>query len=339
MRPHTARLIVVAVTATIVTSCTSPPRPSFTLSDFRDIPAKRLESYAFDPEKEIADRIAPMPEFLLNFLREVDGVAEYSDYDPTPGQRRMIREYLSLLPPLHRRVLGERLIALHFVESFLGSGMADFVVDENNELYVILYFNPDTLTETMSERLTYRESTCFNAAEDSSVSVAIDCGDSYSGFMYILLHETTHAVDYIAHATPYVEPILRDIGLAGQVEATAFTSEVWADYARPEEKHDFPSRDEVTFYGLSGGPKLPIARAIAVYDELAETPFVSLYASMNWAEDLAEYLTWFHFANVLDQPYEIRVSRNGLPVKTYRPMEFPHVAEREETIAAFYVES
>jgi hypothetical protein len=99
--------------------------------------------------------------------------------------------------------------------------------------------------------------------------------------------------------------------------------------------YDFPNRKNVTFYG-DGGPKINISDARELYERLMMTPFVSLYGSMNWAEDFAESMTFYHITQVLGQPYEIRYARNGDQARVFRPMESPRVKERFSILQKLY---
>ena len=169
----------------------------------------------------------------------------------------------------------------------------------------------DTLKGDMSEWMTYRENTCFDSTGSPKVSVHGDCGRRHTGFLYILLHESTHAVDYIRRITPFVEPIIRDVGLGSGLAETEFTSGVWSKYAEPLPAVDFTCQTDAAFYGLGGGPLIPIGEAAAVYSRLSESPFVSLYASMNRAEDLVELVTGNHFCTELGEPNIVSLYRNG----------------------------
>ena len=77
---------------------------------------------------------------------------------------------------------------------------------------------------------------------------------------------------------------------------------------------------------------IKISKARRIYEELAETPFLSLYGSQNWAEDFAEMFTWRYFTKTLGQPYEINVFNGTEQIVHMKPMTFPHVAEREEVL-------
>jgi hypothetical protein len=204
-------------------------------------------------------------------------------------------------------------------------------------VYLILIINPETIDTGMSAWMTYRENTCFKAGEDAVIEV--DCGEEYAGLMYVLLHEGTHIVDYIHHITPYVERDMRI--LAGQEisETTPFVDAVWADYYTPVETYRGSLLKEVTFYGFSGGPLVARRNAADLYRELQNTPFASLYGSMNWAEDLAEYVTWYHYTRELRQPYFIHLRYGIDDVQSdlsLEPMERESVLSRHRAIDRFY---
>jgi hypothetical protein len=59
----------------------------------------------------------------------------------------------------------------------------------------------------------------------------------YAGLIYILLHETTHIVDYVEHYTPYGEDNIRELGLS--LPETIFSKAVWKHYSEPALAFDF----------------------------------------------------------------------------------------------------
>jgi len=216
----------------------------------------------------------------------------------------------------------------------MGSGLTDFVLDSTHQVYCYLLFNPSVLKGSLSDVLTRKEQSCF-AHSDSSFQLAVYCNSSFSGFLYILLHEMTHVVDFVAPITPYVEPACEKAGL-GRSGSSEATMRIWKSYNRPVDRYDFAGRSRITFYGLGGGPKLNIADAPSVYDELRKTCFPSLYASLNWADDLAELLTFYHLTQVLKTPIVFRVRHNGRIVCEYEPAKNSHVISRFPSMAMFY---
>lgn len=149
--------------------------------------------------------------------------------------------------------------------------------------------------------------------------------------MYILLHESTHCIDYIERFTPWVEPHL--LGLQGPTQRdTAFSREVWKDYSALNASVQFPYKDEITFYGFNNGPKLKSSDAVEVYRTLENSPFVSLYSSLNWADDFAEYITFYYMIRSLGITYRITVKRNGESVYNYEPMRSERIIARSRLL-------
>lgn len=316
--------------------CVSQQRTAVTLEGIKSAPGKSLDQYDFDPSSTLVQRIKPMPEYLLQHYKEVDNTEAYSSYIPSGEETEMISYYVALLPPMHRRILTERLVGIYFVNEFIGSGLADFLFDDEDRLYTIMVFNPETMRHSISEWMTARELSCFDFEGHDDIQIEVQCGDKFTGFLYILLHESTHVVDYVSHFTPFVEPLLKQLGMDSGTAETAFTSGVWDGPVIPFSQYDFPARKDVTFYGFWDGPRLEADQASSVYESLKQSPFVSLYASMNWAEDFAEFVTWYHFTSVLRQPYELMITVDGEIVGSYAPMECDEVRKRIPIIADIY---
>ena len=115
-----------------------------------------------------------------------------------------------------------------------------------------------------------------------------------------------------------------------------FIKGIWADYRNQTKTYKKDFMGNITFYGLSDGPKLNKSDAEEIYNDLLETPFVSLYASQSWAEDLAELETWYHYTEILGQPFEIVLYKNNKIKKIYKPMENELVQERLSILEQLY---
>lgn len=318
-------LWLVAVCMTVLSSCMSSNKTIFEWLD--EMPAKNIENYHFDPASSIGSRISEAPDFLLAYLQEMDNVDNYTSYVPSDQEWDIVASYLTELPVLHDEILKKRLIGIFFINNFIGSGMADYVLDENNDIYSLLIINPETLRHDITTWMTHRENTCFQD-DSSDIEVAIECGDKYLGLMYVLLHEATHIVDYVKAMTPYTEPDIKAIKRGEVSESTVFTKNIWQERTTPVESYKDDFQEEITFYGLGGGPILENSMAPEIYGKLQHLPFVSLYGSMNWAEDFAEYVFWIHYTQKLGQPYEIRVVQKDHLMAAYSPMDFEHVKSR-----------
>jgi hypothetical protein len=296
-------------------------------------PAHNFEYYKsfFDPQSKLADRIRSSDGFVLEYLEEYDGVDNYEFYQPTDQEKDLLEEYLELLPEGYLEVLQSRITGIYFVENYVASGMTDYVLcKDSDDIYCILIFNPDLINVPMEEWITKKENTCF-IDTDPNLNIRINIESSYTGLLYILIHETTHVMDYVLSITPYTEP---DIGkLNGTLENTSdFTDGIWDNYRTPTAVNNYELRDLVTFYGFKGGPLIADTSAVDIYTNLGKSSFVSLYGSTNWAEDLAEYMTYYHLTQNLGLDYSINVTYHKAMKFSYQPFEKSDVVSRRSFI-------
>jgi hypothetical protein len=317
---------VAAVVLLAAAGCASHPKGGSARERVAATPAMNLKNYKFDPASSIADRIQPAPAFVLKHLEEMDGRDDYAAYTPTDAEKQLVLQYLDLLPAWFDAMLKERLVGIYFIDNYVGSGMTEFVLDKADKIHAFIAINPATLAQGMSEWMTAREASCFSGAAAGEADVFVDCGTAYKALLYVLAHECGHVADYVYHYTPYVEPTIEELGLG--VSKTTFIENVWADYAKPEERADFPGRTDVTFYGRGGGPKIPVANAGDLYLKLSNSPFPSLYAAENWAEDFAECFTWYFFTTRLGQRYQLGIKRGGAVEVEYEPIYWSRVVHR-----------
>jgi hypothetical protein len=299
-----------------------------------ETPAKNLRSYQFDPTSPLIARVKPAPDFVVRFWGQTDKALDYASYTPTPAELGMIDEYLSKLPRHIKEVLRDRLIAIYFINNLQGSGVTDYVLNNRRDIYTVMLFNPATLKTDLSALLTFRANSCF-IGNASGVKLEINSGTRYTGFMYALVHESAHAVDYVESYTPYLEKQIQLIKHV-QITQTPFTKDVWLDPDMPRPPYDFPDRRSLLFYGTGGGPKISISESPRIYRQLAATPFASLYGSVNWADDFADTVMFYHLTQVLGQPYEIRLLQKSGPAWVYRPMDSFRVRERFSVIKSLY---
>jgi hypothetical protein len=192
--------------------------------------------------------------------------------------------------------------------------------------------NAGILDKNVSEWLTQKERSCFDTT-GSPLRVSVDAGAKLDALFYVLLHEATHIVDYTEHITPSVSADGRH-WTADRRPVASFTEGIWNDLSLPALPFRDPLRARVRFY--SDGGALPVDQAPQVYRALRRTPFVSLYGGRNSLEDLAEYVTVYHLAEVLKQPYRIVIRRGNDEVFVYEPMKSDLVRRRIGQMKHFY---
>jgi hypothetical protein len=293
--------------------------------------AHKFESYRFNAPSTLISRVSIPPDFLLSYLKELDGRTDYTPHQPDHTQMKIIEDSLAALPPFYTHVLRKKLIGIYFINNFLGNGLTDWIVDSGDSVYIIMVFNSSVFSRNISRLLTEKERTCFNV-DDPAYTISIDCSKKLNGFTYILLHESTHALDYIQNITPYTDPIFkRNMRITGT--DTEFTRNIWIDYNRPRDRYLFTGR--LFFYG-SAKPGLLTSEAMYIYHDLVKSPFVSLYGSLSWAEDLAELATFYHITHVMKEPFVINVLHNNRIIYSVRPMESPKVRARVRQLDMFY---
>ncbi|MCK5199976.1 MAG: hypothetical protein KAR21_16575 [Spirochaetales bacterium] len=327
---------IISAMFAVLSSCVSHQQEDL-FAEVKNIPAKYYSNYSFDPDSSLISRVQDTPDFILDYLKNMDNVDYYSSYTPTQEEMKIIESYLDLLPPLNKKIMKDKLLGIYFVSNFIGSGMADYAVDDDRNIYTLLFINQDTLKVRMNEWMDYRENTCF-IEENDAIRIEVECGNEYLGFLYILLHESTHIVDYITSITPYTEWTSSQIRKEKINMNNKFIKGIWTDYRNQTETFTKEFMGNVTFYALNDGPRLIKSDAEEIYNGLLETPFVSLYASQNWAEDLAELETWYHYTEIMGQPYEIVLYENNEIKKIYKPMENELVRERFSLLEHLYRE-
>ena len=291
-------------------------------------PVKQLSFYDFDPSTPLINRITDAPGELLDLYGTWEEVRP-TVYTPSGDERQEIVTALEALPLRHQEVIRERLIGIYCIDDFAGTGMADWVLGPDDEIYAILLLHRRVFDTTAADLIDYRASSAF-ADTSSSIDLVVELSDWVSLLQYITLHETTHIVDYVDRYTPYVEPTTYALqGFSSR--NTSFTDEVWRGYSELRRRYAFEYQPMLRFYGL-GAPEISDVLMDDVYIELATVPVVSLYASLSWAEDFAEFVTFYYLVHTLGADYSIRVVRDGETLAQLRPMERDDVIRRAQLI-------
>jgi hypothetical protein len=301
------------------------------MADDAPSPAQRADAvrrHGLDPTSPLESRIKETPATVLKMFEQGGGPAPTA-HALTEAERRKLSAAFAALPPLHRRILSERLRSVSFLDGMPNTALTWPVnPDEPYRLFHIT-IRAGILGENVSEWLTWKEQTCFEDT-DSPLSVAVEAG-KLDAILYVLLHEATHVVDACLRITPATkigdEP-------ADDAPASAFTEGVWSGRLTPSPRYRDPLLERVIFRTL--GHAIAIGQAEAVYTSLRRTPFVSLYGSSNWYDDLAEYVALYHLTEVLKQPYRIVIRKGGKEAFAYEPMKSDVVRGRFGQMKRFY---
>ncbi len=281
----------------------------------RSLPHKQLCNYVYDLNKPVADRISIAPDFFLKYLKDLDNIREYRTYSLNREEKDLFEEYYNYLPEKIKRIIYRKLIAVYFIEHFIGGGFTDYVFGKDEQMYLVLVFNPKVLKETLNEWIEYRDNSFFTS--NANIIAHNDLGNKYKGLIHTLVHESGHIYDYLYSTTPFTEPDLQYFGY--NKKKSQFTDQYWKDYYYPEPRYDFADRANLKPYGL--GKIIDSDRQLAMYTALSKTPFVSLYGTVTWGEDFVETFAWFYLAEKLNIRYKVQLTINGKIELTFDPLK------------------
>ena len=284
--------------------------------------------YGLDPEKGLATRVKrAMPETFESFRAAGMHPREHS---LTASEQKVIADAFAGLPHLYQVVLRDHLHSISFMDDMPNTALTSPLnINDSFRLYNIT-FRAGILHETVTEWLTWKERTCFNTA-DSDLSISVK-GGNVSALSYVLMHEATHVLDLSLNILRSDKP--------NSVANSTFTGNNFVKGAWMSHRQTDPLLNDTLFLKNrfhNGGAVLPAAMAVQVYKSLRNSPFVSLYSTSSWNEDLAEYLSVYHLTQVQKQPFQILVYKKGKEIFRYEPMTSELVKSRADIVREFYL--
>lgn len=324
--PTHMRNVIVTIAVLLVTTLAGMAQKD---TSWLTVKLATQQQWGLNATTALKDRVTQTPEDVLKKFR--DAGMSPTEHVLTDAEREKIAAAFNLLPPLHQRILKERLKSISFLDNMPNTALtSSFNYEEKYNIYHIT-FRAGILNETISQWLTWKENTLFDTSH-SNLRVHME-GGQMNALVYILLHETTHVVDgALAIAGK------REGKLLEPSKAPDFAAGIW------EEKGWnvlLPFMRDTLLQHLSyrTGKRQPIDSAIAVYHALQKKPFVSLYGSCARSEDLAEYVTVYHLTHVLKQPFTIVVTKDDKKIFEYMPILSGIVKERVGQMKYYYERS
>jgi hypothetical protein len=268
-----------------------------------------------DTARSLMARVGPPSQQAVdNFMRA--GMREVRPHSLTAVEREKVEATLASLPALHRETLRKRLHILAFVDGIPGDGTGLTEEFEKTGLYDIT-LRSSIIQESLTAFLTTKERKVF-APDGSGISIIVHATGA-DALTYVLLHESTHVVDVSngVTATP----------------ANRYDDGIWTG---PSALVPRLASSLAVSNIFRGGHPIPAARAVAVYEALSHTPFVSLYATANANEDFAELVSWHELLLQHHGYLDIEVDdADGKALKDYKPLSFPEVKGRFDSVVEF----
>lgn len=271
------------------------------------------------------ERIQTAPENIFKKFR--DSGMKPVNHELTKTEKEKISKAISILPPLHQKVLKDHLHSISFMDHMPNTALTSLIVNQGPAKTFNITFRAEILNETISKWATWKENTCYSKAENNNYQVVIEAGEM-DAIVYVLLHEATHVVDMVLNITPPMDDTKQ-----GWPAQTPFTVGIWH---KPTEPLGEATNSLLETTRFRSGEVLPILSAPDVYKALQETPFCSLYSMASWSEDLAEMLTIYHLTQKMNQPFKIVIKQDGMDIFTYEPFTNPKVVKRQNNLAVFY---
>lgn len=310
MKKNDVKYFCIFMLVLLVFSCTKNTK--FDINEFKNRPERKIDTFNGDVELSIDNKILSPPIPILNYLNKMDSTDKYKEYILSDSEKQLFLTYFYLLPDKYQQIVNKKLVAVYFIENFLGGGMADFVYDRNGNILNVLYLNPDILNYSLSEWITIRDNASF--LDNEKVVIDVNCGDNYKGLLQVLFHEVSHIYDYHYHFTPYMFELLRD---QNTINKTVFTNNIWENNIKPIEKYNYLSPTNFSGWGQTN--KIDKLLASDLIIKLSKTPFSSLYGSTGWTEDFAETFTWWYLHQYFNIEYVVKIYENNQQITEYCP--------------------
>jgi len=287
----------------------------------------------------LMEYVAPAPESIFDMFREAG--MDPANHPLTEAEIAKVEAALLVLPPLHRKILSAHLHSISFMDNMPNTALTSPVVSQDTVFQDTVFqdtvsqdsvmrfnitFRAGILHETISEWATKKENVLYDNTENSEYTVGIEAG-KLDAFVFVLLHEATHVVDVVLKMTPPVE------NATDSVVPTAITQGIWHKMNVPLEPFTDPLIDKTLF---RGGGRIPITSAPELYRTMAKMPFVSLYGTASWSEDLAELVAIYHLTHEMKQPFYVYVKKGNDELARFEPMKNRLVKKRLRQLKVFY---
>ena len=268
----------------------------------------------------VSERLLIAPQIIIDSLNDYDKVDNYSPHKLNDNEKQLFMNYFDLLPAGLQKAIVEKVIGIYFIDNFLGGGMTLQVYDNNGNMNIALFFNPEILHTNISEWINFRDNSAF--LPDDKLSVIVTCNSNYFALIHTLFHEASHVYDFSYSITPSEnqKPVIH----------TDFTRNIWTSVNEPIEEYNFSNRNNLSFYGF--GESLDKKHALTIYSSLANTPFSSLYGSTTCTEDFAEAFTWYCLKKNFEINYVTQLKENDKIIFTHDPDDNELVKSRYKTL-------
>lgn len=281
---------------------------SLTIDEVKALPYKKTSFYGDSFSRELLEKVRPLEGNAKQFLSDYDNYYEYKNHELTAQEKDFFTEYFSCLPPKFQDCFLDHVYAIFFVEGMWYGGLTDFIYDENQNTYCVIYFNIDTFTYNLDDWLELRDNSIFKKTDDNN-KIKVECSKEWRAFLHVLIHESAHVYDYVNKITPYLE------SFDGSSKTNNVYYQYWQNKMQPVNKYDNKLLSQFSYYYF--GKQISFSKAKPLVEYLSTTPFSTLYGAKNFMDDFAETITFYYLKNSFNLDYKITCIEKGKVKASY----------------------
>ena len=282
---------------------------SLTIDEVKALPYKKTSFYGDSFSRELLEKVRPLEGNAKQFLSDYDNYYEYKNHELTAQEKDFFTEYFSCLPPKFQDCFLDYVYAIYFVEGMWYGGLTDFIYDENQNTYCVIYFNIDTFYYVLDDWLELRDNSIFIKTDDNN-KIKVECSKEWCAFLHVLIHESAHVYDYVNKITPYIE------SFDGIPKTNNVYYQYWQTKVQPVNKYNNKLLSQFSYYYF--GKQISFSKAKSLVDYLSTTPFSTLYGAKNFMDDFAETVTFYYLKKAFALDYKITCIQKGKAKATYR---------------------
>ena len=291
-----------------VLSFFSPLLFSLSFDEVKALPSKKTDFYGGSFSHNLLEKVRPLEGNAKQFISDYDNYYEYKNHELTPQEKDFFTVYFSYLPKKFQDCFLDHVYAIYFVEGMWYGGLTDFIYDENQNTYCIVYFNIDTFYYVLDDWLELRDNSIFKKTDDNN-KIKVECSKEWRAFLHALIHESAHVYDYVNKVTPYLE------SFDGSLKTNNVYYQYWQTKVQPVNKYNNKLLSQFSYYYF--GKQISFSKAKPLIEYLSKTPFSTLYGAKNFMDDFAETVTFYYLKYAFGLDYKITCIQKGKAKATY----------------------
>ena len=280
----------------------SPLLFSLSFDEVKALPSKKTDFYGGSFSNNLLEKVRPFEGNAKQFLSDYDNYFEYKNHELTRQEKEFFTEYFYYLPQKIQDCFLDHVYAIYFVEGMWYGGLTDFIYDENQNTYCVVYFNIDTFTYNLDDWLELRDNSIFTKTDDKN-KIKVECSKEWRAFLHVLIHESAHVYDYVNKITPYLE------SFDGIPKTNNVYYQYWQNKMQPVNKYDNKLLSQFSYYYF--GKQISFSKAKPLVEYLSTTPFSTLYGAKNFMDDFAETVTFYYLKYAFGLDYKITCIQKG----------------------------